>query len=140
MTRAQFDDVTVTMRERAAESSGSWTVFFYPKSAHMAIESLRRDRTVYPLVALSTDFDYYKWVHGPGFAKEWVKFAKSIRNVPSRYIFHGKIRGRGDSVLSAIHDETGKEYASRADPGGGRVYHEPAAQKLTYYAYDRLIE
>lgn len=125
MTRTQFDYLSEVMQKRLEQRVGLWTVFFYPKSAHLAIDNGFK-RTICPLVGLSIDFPYYKWIHGPRMAEQWVDFAKKIQKVDTDYVF---CQQTDDGQLSVVEKETGIVIVAPLDCGGGRVYHEPSARE-----------
>lgn len=137
MSRAQFDHLTEKMRELVDEGDGYFTLRFYQRSGHVVKGKTRR--TVYPLVALSTDFEYYNWRVDVKLAREWATFADSIRYVSADYVSCASI-APGKVLTLRIVDSDGGDRIAPAHIGMGRVYHEPAAEEYTVQqGYDTVV-
>lgn len=58
-------------------------------------------------------------------AQQWIQFAEKIQEVDADYVFCQQT----DGLLSVVDKESGIEYTSSLNCGGGRVYHEPSASE-----------
>jgi len=134
MTRAQFDHLAPIMRERGKIVPASWSMTFYPKSGHMRDHGMIAP--VYPLPVLPKNFGYFRWHYGPGFPKEWARFAEQIQGRKCPYVLFDE----KENEFVAVDVETGIVYTGEGFVGGGRVYHEPSATPYHVSKYDEVIE
>jgi hypothetical protein len=137
MSRQQFIKLSEIMQERASHSSGLWTVFFYPKSGHLMIREGRTSKIVFPLVALSENFEYYKWIHGPRLAHEWVKFATELSSLDYDFVLFSK--QNDTEMLQSFSTQTDQVHKNNVFVDGGRPYYEPVATEYMGSPYDTII-
>ena len=139
LTRNQFDSITTLVMEKQAKvCPGMWSNFFYPLSGHVVFKLDFLDMIVYPLLALSTNFPYYKWIYGPGLPGDWVKFADMIKGTDCDYVLFKDEKSR--EMLCAINSVSGKFYQSNIHVGGGRMYCHSVARPYEIGQYDKVIK
>jgi len=131
MTRSQFIDLTLNVMQRRNSKTGLWTIFFYPKSTHLVVHTDFQNR-VYPLLALSENYEYYKWIYGPKLVHDWINFAKIITK-----IFYGYVFFTGKS-LRAVDIKNGAIVEADITVGGGRFY-EPLACPYKVFGMDVVV-
>ena len=145
MSKRQFVKLSTIMLTRAAESCGTWSVMFYPKSGHLVAGTTMLHPMVFPLLALSKNFEYYKWSHGPGLACDWMKFTMELIDKRVDYdfvMFATKPDDDGcstSSLLQTFSVTTGLVHKGKIHVGGGRMYHEDSAQPCNESFYDNII-
>ncbi len=139
LTRNQFDSITTLVMEKQAKiCPGMWSNFFYPLSGHVVFELDWPGRLVYPLLALSTNFSYYKWIYGPRFPIDWVKFSDMIKETDCNYILFKEEEGHG--MFYSVDSVSGEIYQLSMFVGGGRMYHQPSAHPCGISPYDEVIK
>jgi hypothetical protein len=96
--------------------------------------------TVFPLKALSTNFGYYKWTHGPRFACDWLAFMTKLATKSLDYdLVMFSAKRNGTEMLQTFSIETGEVHKTEISVGGGRFYHEPSAMPYSESEYDTIV-
>jgi hypothetical protein len=136
LTANQFNHLATFFNEYSMEKYGTWKLEFRHKSGHI-IHQRHMKNYVYPCVALSSDFPYFRMEFNGRFCEDWVKFNKIARKSNAEFIVFKNDHNNNISSFSMCGGTSYMEMTTWF--GGGRLYHEPSATPYTLSTFDNVI-